>query len=65
VRVVERNGDRRIPRSDWQLVDAGPVRWKWTDVAPITSAVGRVIIVEARSPLGTAEASLAFVPGAE
>jgi stage II sporulation protein D len=65
VRVVERNGDRLIPRSGWQLVDAGPVRWTWTDVAPITSAVGGVLVVEARSPLGMAEASLAFVPGAE
>jgi len=65
VRVVERSGSGTVPRTDWEVVDAGPVRWIWTDVAPIVSPVGGVLVVEARSPLGTAQASLAFVPGAE
>lgn len=65
VRVVERARGRLVPRTPWEVADAGPVRWFWTDVAPIVSPFGGVLVIEARSPDGEASASLAFVPGAE
>ncbi len=65
VRVVERSGSRTLVRSDWEVHDAGPVRWPWTAVRPLRTSIGGVLVVEARSADGEAMASIAYVPGAE
>lgn len=65
VRVSEKSGTGLVPRTDWTVYDAGPVRWPWGDVMPLRSEVGGVLVIEARSPEGTASIEVAHVPGAE
>lgn len=64
VRVLTRVGEEWRPVTDWEVRDAGRVRWSWAELDLGTT--GPVSVrVEARSPEGEAAGSTAWVPGAE
>ncbi|MDH4308965.1 MAG: hypothetical protein OEX04_15975, partial [Acidimicrobiia bacterium] len=63
VRVLARTSTGLVELTEWEVEDAGPIRWFWG--AGFPTAPGSVLIVQARSPDGADEASVAFVAGAE
>jgi SpoIID/LytB domain protein len=64
IRITELVGDVRIVRRDWEVHDAGPVRWSWELVKP-RNASGGVLEIETRSPAGSDSARVAYRPATE
>ncbi|MGF1664823.1 MAG: SpoIID/LytB domain-containing protein [Acidimicrobiia bacterium] len=65
VRVLQRSGTGLTPVTDWEVRDAGPITWSWSEVRPLTATTGAALVIEARSPDGQATAPVAWIPGAE
>jgi stage II sporulation protein D len=53
-----------VPKTDWVVVEAGPVRWHWVSLVP-PSRPTAIVRIDSRSPDGADTAIVAWISGAE
>jgi stage II sporulation protein D len=65
VRVLERTESGLVPLTDWVVVDAGPLTWRWSELGSTERGLGAELVIESRSPDGESSARVSWIPGAQ